>query len=634
MKKLIIIGVLVVVIGVGAFISITLLKRAPVKKEIVIEKAGEVTEVIQLKTLPASEKGKFHIENCIPQDSIIYVSIRDVKETWGILKNSQFWKQLTALKIWTQADLGTNLSFLQEQFKKNFGFVFGEEDLLGLLGQNVSFAVFSKEGTPISPQLLFFAEIDSRSNAYGKFSLMLDKAKENMTAESKIYKEVEVTTLKNPALPGPQFNYTFLGDIFVLGVGLDDTAIRTAIDLALGNDSKMMKNDKRYQQSVKRLGMKGDIKGELFINIEKIVELIKSFPIPTEAEGVNIIQGIENTLGVVSSIFGAVSFQEGILFKLFFLKNQTGTNKELLDSWNTKPQECKSLTLIPENALLLTVSNSINISQLWSAWKKSTENQTIELSQTILSNIADFEANVGISLEKDLLPVIADEIAFVLSDVSLGGLFPFPQLLLIIKTNDVNKAEAVITKLIDFAIEKSTPQGVSQETTEGGTAPVSLMTKASEEYQGTAITSLDIKLPFLTLTPSFFFHKDFLIISSNKASAQKVIEVTLGSARMISKDVLYKKVTADFSEKLNQLGYINTKRVLGIAAEIIQWAMNLQGLGAQPAGGTGTENTKNMLQENVVPLLNCFQALRGIGIEAINHDDGFLETILLNIEDI
>ena len=630
MKKAIIAIVIAAIIVAGAVIGLKVLKKPATEKGIVTEEKvvkAEKSLAKKMEKRKAAVKGQYTIDDMVPSDCILYASIQDMKNTWDVIQGSNFWAQLTSLQIWAEADMDANIALLKDQFKANLGIDLTEDSIMGLLGQNVTIAVVSGPGAPMSPNVLVMADLDPSTDASNAFMILLDKFKENLTVETKDYNGIEISSVQNPAVPGPQFNYAFLGNVFILGVGIDDAVVKQAIDLGQGRDSKSISTNENYLKALKKLSVRGELKSIVFINIENIVDILKTFPMPAGADGAVVTQGIERTLGIISSIVAAVSVDDGLYLKLFFQKNLNAENKELLDAWDINPKACKSLEFIPENTLLLSISNSLNIGNIWNIWKTNLEAQSPDQAEAILSGIKEFEDEIGLSLENDIIPVIGEEISFVISDVALGGLFPFPQISIMVEVTNEGKAADVMAKLMDYVVKTSTPAGVSGE--EEGEEVPGLISKGTENYNGKEITFLDVKLPYQALNPAYSIEKGFLVIASSKIGLQKMIDTAAGTSKSVTSDQAYKKTTSGFSKKLNQLAYINLERVLDIAIEITNWASSLQAAGSQEAG-----STQAVLQQNVIPFLKCLKALRAVGVEAINHDDGVSETITIIVEDL
>lgn len=590
----------------------------------------------------ASVKGKLALLNVVPEDALIFLSAQDIRATWSELEGSNFWNQISTLEIWQTANVAGNLDILKEQFRANMGIDLSEENLLGLFGQDVGLVLVGGAAGALNPSLLIVAKLDPAAKMEDKINDMLDKFKDTLTITKNPYSGVNVTRVLNPAVPGPQFNYAFLSNLFVMGIGIDDTAVKKVIDLGTGSGGKALGNNAQYKEAMELVRIKGELRGIVYVNIGQIVNLIKAFPIPTEVGGVPFTEGIERTLGAIKAIAGAVSFQrernklEGIYVKLFFLKNDAITDPDILAAWDVKPAESKSLRFIPENSLLFSVSNSLDLGRLWELWQTNIRQQTPEQGETILSAIDTFEADSGISIQEDIISWIGEEIGFVVSDVDLGGLFPFPKIAIIINVKDEGKAGDSLGKLLNVLVERSMPPGVEgdEEVVE---SPITL---GEETYAGEMIKYLEIKLPYQGLMPAYAILEDFLVIGSSRETVKSFIDVRRGDSKSITSDPIYRKTTADFARKVNQLGFINIARALEITIDITNWANTLRQTaeaaagteeGAE-AGGVAATGLPDPTK-TIIPFLQSLKSIHSVGVAAVNEKKGVDETVYIRIED-
>jgi hypothetical protein len=644
MKKGILAIVVAVVIAVGAVVAFKVIKSKPSD----VSTVSTPTGVEQPLTQVISPKGQVAIADVIPNDVVVYLSAKNARATWDLVKNSNFWKKASALKIWQAAQLDANMAAFKEQFKNNLGFEFSEENFLGLFGQDLSVAlVGSKEGLT-NPQLLLLAQTDPRADVKGKFDVLLEKMKANVTTESVEYNGQKITRIRNPQVPGPEFNYAFIGNIFALGVGVDDSGIRKVVDLVSKKTSDSLASSAQYKDAVEVLKVRGDLRGLVFINMTKIVDLVKALPTP-EGTPQSFAQSIEQTLGAIKSISGAVGFDRGMLVKLFFAKNKEVKQPEILASWEANPKAAESINFLPEDTLLLTASNSIDFAQIWDGWQKNLETQNPDQSKAIADGVASFEKDSGLKIKEDILALLGEEVCFAVTNIDMGGLFPFPHVAILAKVKDEQKALDVMKRLSDYAISKSAPTGVSPgatsetpapateaspetatPTTETPTnAPLTQMTTGKETYNGVDINFLEVSLPYQTLNPSYAVVSNLLIIGGNKETVKSIIDVTKGTKSSVTKSKNFKESTINFNSKVNQLAYVNVDRALALVIEITKWANNLQ-----RARGEAAAQTDQLIQENVLPLLDTLKVFKAVAVEAVNQDHGIEETVYVKMEDL
>jgi hypothetical protein len=629
MKK----GILAIIVAVavvgGAFFAFKTMKSSSTGQSGTSgQSASTSSKVEQAVTEVLMPKGQVAIADVVPSDAVVFVSARNARSTWDLVKNSNFWIQASALKVWETAQLGTGFAVFKEQFKTNMGFEFTEETLFGLFGQDFSLALVSgKEGLG-NPQLLILAQTDPNAGMKGKFDAIIEKVKANATVEVTEYNGQKMTRVRNPQAPGPEFNYAFIGDLFVLGVGTDDSGVRSVVDLVAKKTTNSLSTSDQYKEAVGTLKVRGDLRGVVFVNMSKVVEMLKSLPTP-EGTPAGFAAGLEQSLGAIKSIAAAIGFDHGMLVKLFFAKNKEGQSSQLLAGWDSEPKEAKSVSFLPEDSLLLSVTNSLDFSSIWESWQKNLESQSPDQAKAINDAVAAFEKDSGLSVKNDILPLLGDELCFAITSVDMGGLFPFPHIAILAKVNDESKALATMQKLSDYAVKSSVPAGVTPAAEGEAQAPAPSVKSGKEAYNGTDINFLEIQLPFQSLNPSYSVSKGFLMIGINKETVKSVLDVASGSKGSVVKSKAYQDSTVNFSSKVNQVAFLNMDKTVALVIEITKWANNLQ-----KARGETSAQADQVIQDNVLPFLETMKVFKAIALEAVNKDHGIEETVYLQMEDL
>ncbi len=643
MKKGILVVVVAALVAVGVVVTLKMKKGESVQSLLSSGKESSVSELV-------SSQGEVAIAEIVPSDVVLFLSARNAQATWDLVKGSQFWQRVSALKIW--GNVPFDLNAFKEEFKKNLGFEFSEENLFGLFGQDLSVALIgSKEGLA-NPQLLLLSQTSSKADVNGKIAALVEKVKGEVTLETVEYNGEKITRVKNPKVAGPEFNYSIMGSIFALEVGLDDSGLRKVIDLMAKKSSESLGSNEDYKKAMGNLKIRGDLRGLIYVNMAKIVDLIKALPKPAGAsEG--LTAGIEQTLGSIQSISGAVGFDNGLLVKLFFAKNKTSTSSNAMTGLESGPKETESLSFLPDGSLILTASNGLDLSKIWDGWQGSMETQGAEQASLIKEGIANFEKEANISIKNDILGSLGNEICFAVTNVDMSGLFPFPHVAILAKVKDEAKISSVMKTLMDYVVKKSAPSGVSAASSSAtssvnadGSAVVTEESAADtqtvavapttpslaqvnlgkEEYQGVEINYLEVQLPFQTLNPSYAVTNGFLIIGINKDTVKSLIDVVKGGKSPVGQSQSFKNATPNFNVKVNQLGFVNMERTLDLVIQITKWAQKFQ-----KASGAQTDA---MLEENVIPFLESLKVMKAVAVEAINQDSGIEETMYIQMEDL
>ena len=380
MNKGLIAGLIAAVVIVGVGIGVLLMKKPTtetlVEKVEVVDKEGKTTVAVseKLTTVTGKKaiKGKMAPVNVVPADALLYLSAVDIRKTWDSLKDSNFWAQITALPVWETANAGQSLALLQQQASANLGIDLNEENIMGLFGQEVDIALASGPAGALNPSLLVIAKLDPSAGMEAKITTMLDKLQGPLSITGIDYKGTAVTRVINPSVPGPQFNYAFVADLFLMTAGIDDSVMKQAIDIAEAKGKGALGESKKYKESMDKLKVTGELRGLVYVDVAKIVDLVKAVPLPGAGldQGALIADQIESTLGVIDSIAGAMSFSyvkgalDTVNMSMFFAKNKDIEDPAILEAWGVGPAVAENLTFVPSGAIVFSDSNTVNLAGL------------------------------------------------------------------------------------------------------------------------------------------------------------------------------------------------------------------------------------------------------------------------------
>ncbi|MDP3980831.1 MAG: DUF3352 domain-containing protein, partial [Chlamydiota bacterium] len=465
-------------------------------------------------------------------------------------------------------------------------------------------------------------------NGQEKINQIMNGLQGAVTVETVNYNGYSISRVRNAQTPGPEFNYVFLGDLLVIGVGLDDSGVRQVVDLVAKKTTTSLSASNKYNDALGALKVRGDVRGLFYINMQSIVDLIKAFPAPAGAAA--FTQNIDASLGAIQSISGAVGIDNGVVVKMFFMKNADGKQAaSAIMPWDSPPAKAETLKLLPEGSLLFTISKSMNVKQVWDTWKTNLEQTTPDQATPVMEAISKFESESGINIEEDLINVVSDEIALTLLDVDMSGLFPFPQLAVVLKIQDEAKAKTSMDKVVQYVIRATTPSGVSAPGQEGAEEQAATqVASGQEDYNNVTVHFVQVQLPYQNLNPSYAIINGYLVVGINKESVKVIIDVLKGNKPSISKNDIYRSSTQGFSEKVNQLAFLNLDKAMNLIIQITTWANNLQ----RATGAAAV--TEETVQQNVLPILESLKVLKAIAVEAVNREKGIEETMYIQIEDI
>ncbi len=611
------------------------------------------------------------LESYLPKSTVAYYAVKDIKTTWTQLRSSQFYKELSALPLWDELQAQAAIGNFLKSFKDAFGFELTEQRVMDVIGEELAVAVLMGAPADPEPKMLFLSRTGAKTQLAELAGRLLDKAKSagNQKLETWKYNGYDLHNIKSNDPTAPELNYTFLDNILVLGVGKTRNAMEGVVDLYKGKRGESIANSENFK---KFMSLSSDVKGKrvglFFMDFEQIAKAVEGAKLNVPgAIGANLGQ----TLSLLKLIGGVSVMEQGLFTKIYVVPNKQSMDATTKAVWEAKPQVLASLKFIPEGTVLYSATNSMDVKKLWGVWKQNLLKQAPDQAKTVLDAIAKAEANLGMSVETDLLSWVGDEVAYTFNDVTLESVFPIPKMALIVKVTDKAKAQMFIEKLVDYANKQAatvatpaapatpaeapagTPapaQPAGAPTAAPAAAPVpaaaptaapAIQLKLEEiDYNGVTMKFISIPLMGKGLAPGFAFLGDFLVLSTSTSSLEKMIDVAQGRGNSLLKDSNFVSVSKHLPEKTNQMGYVNTQRVFDIGVDICNWIISFQQLNVPAPGTPGitapaqVNATQRILKDTVIPMLRALKVVRVIGINTTYTDNGIEQIVDVQLGDV
>ncbi len=578
------------------------------------------------------------LENLIPSSAVAYYSVRDVQGTWGAIKDSNFWKQLSALPLWKELKTQENLAAFSKAMSDSLGFELTESRLMDVIGQEAALAVVVGARNDTEPKVLLLTKTGPRTKIAETAAKLVDKVKGSgaTTIETWSYGSVTLTNVKSADPTAPELNYVFLDNILALGIGNTKEVLQQVVDLSQGKSKESISYSEGYQKLMsleKRAGSR--VVGKFYMDFEKITQTVGgvNLPVPGAAAA-----NVAAPLSMLKSIGGVTWMDNGLNTKIFVIPNRANMDETTRTLWDVKPQKAKSLELIPDGTVLYSVSNSLDVAGLWKIWQSNLAKQAPEQAKAINDAVAEAEKNMGMSIEGDILSWIGDEIAYTFNEVNVEGVFPIPKMALIVKVKDEAKAKAFLDKLVELINKQGAtpPPAPAAGETAAAPAPALQLKLDKSNYDGVEISSMNLPLVGKGLAPGYAFVNGYLVIATGATMLEKMVDVTKGKANALANDPSFKKVSAVIGGEVNQLGYINTEKMFDVAVDICNWVVSFQqmNLPGTPLAPAQAEATKKILTDTVIPILKCLKTVKVVGISTVYSKDGIEQDIVTRIEDI
>lgn len=92
--------------------------------------------------VPGAASAQQGLERLLPDNPVFFKTSVDFEKVWSSISQSNFWKQLTSLKLWDEAGVTAGLEDIAEGFSEEVGFPLSTENIMSLLGKEIAIAVY------------------------------------------------------------------------------------------------------------------------------------------------------------------------------------------------------------------------------------------------------------------------------------------------------------------------------------------------------------------------------------------------------------------------------------------------------------------------------------------------------------
>ena len=560
------------------------------------------------------------LANYVPDEAVAYLGVYGIQDTWNEFKKSNIWKKLSALPLWADLDVETGLATFQQEIKAQTGIEINEKNIMEIIGRQIAFSIFMKTQAQNTPSAVVLSKVGAKTRLLSTF-MNLAEAGEG-PYEKLQHNGVTIYHVKATEETPTDMSIAVAKDVLIVEIGLENKNINSVIDLITQGGTKCISNSADFKEATD--AKNGPYMQEMFVDAKTIVKSMDQIELPEAFQDETIKEGIRNTLGTVNMMGASGKFSDGLYTKLIIVPNKETPNKELTELWKAQPQKSKSLRYVPKETLLFNSSQSLDIPKLWSVWQDSIITQNAGQANEIMTAINTLETNLNIRLKDDIFPVLGDEISYVLTDVDMQGFIPIPKVAIMLNVKDKDAAISMMEKIVS-AINTFASAG------EPGAAP--FLVPEQMTYMETPITTTKISLfPIPGLTPCYAVVDGQLIVTSNSTTMQDMIAVYNGKKDSLYKSPNYARVKNVFTDKNNQLSYIDLEKTLNKMVEICRWLIDLQ-RSATEIGALNPE-TVNLITNNLIPFIQSFNSIKVLAANTVYTNEGIEKVIVYKAEDL
>ncbi len=600
MKKFFaIIGVVLVVAAVGFFV----LRKGEAPSDLIKSMSGVTVSDLSLA-------------NVVPKDTACFVGIYNIKGNYQALKRSNFFKQLSDLKLWKEIDLKNTLNAVTAGFKAQSGLDLSEKNIMELIGRQLGGAVFVNTSYQKSPSIMLLAKVGTKTKLLAKLLGFTNQDGLGKTS----YKGIDIFSTKATKDSPMNSSFCLVGDIFMLEIGEETKNINGVIDLVKSSDKKGSLAKNLYYQSV--VEENKNLSYEFFVNTDSALSAFNSPGFPEELKSGNLQTAVVSGLESMSFMGGYGKFADGFYTKTVVIPSEKTDNKIIKKLWSAKPKKSKTVSFVPEDAIFFGASNSLDIPLMWETWQDSIVARNADDANSLMNGLNSLENNIGLSIKDDFLPLLSDEVGYMLSDIDLSGSIPAPQIALMFKIKDKEATKSFMTKLVESINKYFTPAS--------GDIPVLNVARTTIMDQPVNFVTITT-FPIPELSPCYAVIDDLLVVATNSKTINGIIEVYKGKAKPLRKSVVYEKVGDVFTDKNNQFAYMNMEKTVDKLVDVFVWLISLRKSAADV--GSLNDETVRLVTENVVPFVKSFRSIKALALNTVFKDKKVEKIMVFKVED-
>lgn len=557
----------------------------------------------------------------VPSDACLFLSVREGEIIWKKIEDSGWWKKLSG-----DAGLAPAREAIRSAAERpalELGLDLDREHLLGLLGDEVGVALIP--GVKAGGTLLFLA----RDGSSFPSTLMKNLNSSGLyRCDTSKYRRSRMLLLKSPDAGEPLRGVCRIGDILAVAVSGEDPlpVLRQVVDLVHDKGKGSLRESDQFQKVMSISGAAPDCSIGIYFDFSDVEEDDALLPAGLDAaEEIDLAQlailkkSLILSLKQMEAGGGIVHLADGLLTTLYYIPDIGRMDEPALDQLRIKPKRLRALKLIPSDQLLYSASLCGDARDLWKSVMASLQQTNPGLAPAVDGAVRDWESVAGVSLEKDVLPLVGDEIAYCMGAPGGSQLLPIPGLGLILKVNNTEKARTVVESVIKSltADEASAAEeGAAGEIAAAGPSP------ETEQYQGHTLTVIPTGL--MGFRPVYAVLGDFLVAASDGALMKEMIDVWLGQKESVRASARYSSLSEEFGEEANSITFVDVKRSLNYLRDLSKVISSLMNLTADE----GTDRT------DFEPFLDCLEVIHYIYSRTETSEEVVKQVIFVDVEDL
>lgn len=500
---------------------------------------------------------RLSIERVLPEGPLIYFRFSDVQGDLEKFIATPFWKRFNDLDMEHLLEKG----IINEKQKALLGAVRKQLPILAehkmlkkMFGQEIAVAVYppAMNAAETTDQLMenivskFFVVVRVKPYLQMAESLtpFASLNSQKFSFEAKEYRNhrIHILNLENNA----KIVFTRLRDLLIVGVS--EETVRISIDVFEG--TKPSAADDPPLRGIKtRILKKATILA--YLNMEGVfsffIEQIKAVSALSQGQmNTTDLEMFIESLSGIKTITASARWDRLSQVKFDVWTDEEQIGSELKDFYaRCKPRLNKSLEFVPADVLAYQWSECIDFK---SQWQRLAGRQGKQGSMAP-SRLNSFQEQLDINIEKDIVPLLEEEIGGYAGGIDFSTPIPIPALVLFIKITDQLKLESILKKLFEH-------YGLLWQ---------------EKDYSGISLKY--IQFPLLKdLQPSFCFIGNYFLAGSKTRLLENAIDVYQKKSSSLLEDKSLGKLDKKFLEENTGMIFMRIDQLSGAMSSLFRWA--------------------------------------------------------------
>jgi len=413
-----------------------------------------------------------------------------------------------------------------------------------------------------------------------------------------------------------EIRYVYDGDVVILGIGNMRPRVEKYLDCSIQKVDSLERNSQYLKIRTIISPVRGAPLLITYIDISKL-NSIKSSVEEEDLDILALVDGIASILGTGRAAGISVTVDKGVKTKAIVLPTEENPSELEKIRKAVQPAVGAHRNYVPGNTLLYYAVN--NMPDLIKAYPEVVNAWQAAPHQTFLAQfIEQIDISLNIDIQKDVLPFVGNELAFLFAGVDIKQYdFPMPLAAIIIKVKDGDKAAAFVDKIIE-AVRDGMPEG-----------PPAIEFKP-QSHEGVKIYVLEIPNTLgpdaESIKPCYVLINDFLIVGSSVDQIKSMIDVSKGRKRGLTGTTVYR--ASGIPERNNSSLFIDWQGITNHATLSAEWLVKF-------AEGAGIgEQVRQTVEDHIGPIINVLSVIQHISSYKINTPQGEETISYIGLEDL